>query len=273
VQFETHYVNNTLRLCHTSCDLLDVGPLQDYLQTVAVWLQSNPFEVIAIMMGNDARVAPTTYIEPFQNAGLIDQIWVPPTSNLTLDQWPTLAEMIIQNKRIVVMLDYLANQQEVPWLLDEFSYQWQTPFSPTDPEFPCTEQRPPNQADDVSRNKMFVANHNLNVAINIGSVSLLIPAYSLLEEVNAVSGNGSLGRMVNNCTGMWGRPPNWLLVDFYNLGNFNGSVFQVAATANNVSYNRDSCCGTVGTSAAHILRLTLGQKTAVFGFLMLLSLL
>lgn len=41
----------------------------------------------------------------------------------------------------------------------------------------------------------------------------------------------------------WDRPPNFLLVDYYNIGSFNGSVFAVAAEANNVTYNR-KCCGT-----------------------------
>jgi hypothetical protein len=40
----------------------------------------------------------------------------------------------------------------------------------------------------------------------------------------------------------WDRPPNFLLVDYYNYGNFNGSVFEVAADMNNVTYNRQ-CCG------------------------------
>lgn len=252
VQFETHYPNATagLSLCHTSCDLLDVGTLESYLTTVRGWLDSNPYEVITIMMGNDNRVPPTTYIEPFQNAGMLKYLYVPPKPNATLEDWPTLAEMIILNKRVVVMLDYLANQTEVPWLLDMFSYQWQTPFSPTDPAFPCTAQRPSNQNDDVSRNKMYMVNHNLNIEVTLVGESILIPAYTLLNEINADSGNGSLGLNSEDCTAMWGRPPNWLLVDYYNFGNFNGSVFQVAANANNVSYNRNDCCGDVATSAA-----------------------
>ena len=42
----------------------------------------------------------------------------------------------------------------------------------------------------------------------------------------------------------WGRPPNFLLVDYYNIGpeNSNGSVFQVAANMNNVTYH-GNCCG------------------------------
>jgi hypothetical protein len=48
--------------------------------------------------------------------------------------------------------------------------------------------------------------------------------------------------MVDECTAMWGRPPNWLLVDYYNRGSFNGSVFEVAAQANGVEYDRRKCC-------------------------------
>jgi hypothetical protein len=257
VQSETQKPNasSAIRLCHTSCDLLDVGTLESYLATVRGWLDSNPYEVIAIMMGNNNgqsnRNPVTDYIAPFEDSDMMKYVWTPPSASLNVTDWPTLGEMILKNKRVVVMLDYGTNQTEVPWILSEFDYQWETPFSPTDPSFPCTEQRPPNQAEATSRNRMYMLNHNLNIQISLGGVSdLLIPAYSLLDEINAVSGNGSLGLNVQGCEKMWGRPPNWLLVDYYNFGNFNGSVFQVAATANNVTYNRNSCCGTTARSGA-----------------------
>jgi hypothetical protein len=207
------------------------------------------------MMGNNNgqsnRNPVTDYVAPFENSGMMQYVWTPPSATMNVTDWPTLGEMILKNKRVVVMLDYGTNQTEVPWILSEFDYQWETPFSPTNPSFPCTEQRPPNQDEATSRNRMYMLNHNLNIQVSLGGVSdLLIPAYSLLDEINAVSGNGSLGLNVQNCEKMWGRPPNWLLVDYYNFGNFNGSVFQVAATANNVTYNRNSCCGTTAESGA-----------------------
>ncbi|KAF1930115.1 PLC-like phosphodiesterase [Didymella exigua CBS 183.55] len=249
LQFETQKPNSSspIRLCHTSCDLLDAGTLESYLATVKGWLDDNPYEVIAIIMGNnngqDTRNSATDYIHPFQDSGILEYVWTPPARNLNLTEWPTLSEMILRNERVVVMIDYNADQDAVPWLLSEFDYQWETPFSPTDPLFPCTQQRPPNQAEDVSRNRMYMLNHNLNVEIAIAGASILVPAYGLLDQVNADSGNGSLGTNIQGCEEMWGRPPNWLLVDYYNFGNFNGSVFQVAATANGVPYDRDSCCG------------------------------
>ncbi|KAL1801639.1 hypothetical protein ACET3X_001981 [Alternaria dauci] len=261
LQFETQKPNasSAIRLCHTSCNLLDVGTLESYLATVKGWLASHPYEVIAIMMGNnngqDTKIPATDYVAPFRDSGIMEYVWTPPSATLNLTEWPTLAEMIIRNKRVVVMLDYNADQTQVPWLLSEFNYQWQTPFSPTNPAFPCTQERPPNQAEDVSHDRMYVMNHNLNIEVSLPGVSsILIPAYSLLDQVNAVSGNGSVGLNVQNCETMWGRPPNWILVDYYNFGNFNGSVFQVAATANNVTYNDQSCCGTEVTSAAHVVR-------------------
>lgn len=260
LQFETQKPNESsaIRLCHTSCDILDVGTLESYLATVKGWLDANPFEVIGIIMGNNngqsTRIPATEYVAPFQDSGILDYVWTPSSRNLNLTQWPTLGELIIRNKRVVVMLDYGSDQDQVPWLLSEFDYMWETPFSPTDPAFPCTQQRPPNQAEDVSRERMYMMNHNLNIEISISSINILIPAYTLLDQVNAVSGNGSVGVNVQNCTATWNRPPNWILVDYYNFGNFNGSVFQVAATANNVTYNAGHCCGSTRVSAAIVSR-------------------
>ena len=51
-------------------------------------------------------------------------------------------------------------------------------------------------------------------------------------------------------TATWGVPPNFLLVDYYNYGDPKpGSVFEVAARWNNVTYNRP-CCGSKANAAA-----------------------
>ena len=136
---------------------------------------------------------------------------------------------------------------QIPWLLDIWSYQWQTPFSPTDPSFPCTVQRPPGQDHATSQNRLYLANHNLNVAIGLSYKAvgdILVPDVVQLNSTNANDTvYGSADLMVQNCTEAWGRPPNFLLVDYYNIGNFNGSTLAVAAKANNVTYDPSSCCG------------------------------
>jgi hypothetical protein len=69
---------------------------------------------------------------------------------------------------------------------------------------------------------------------------------------------------------MWDRPPNFFLVDYYNLGDpDHGSVFEVAARANGVEYNR-RCCG-FKQSAAPIVRASWIVLGATMGFGMLLA--
>ena len=274
LQFQTHRVNGTMYMCHTSCDLLNAGPLEDYFSTVKQWLDQNPYEVVTILMGNDDGVWARNYTPPMENSGLIKYVYTAPTEPMSLDDWPTLGEMILTQQRVVVMLDYMANQQRIPWLLEEWDQMWETPFSPTNRDFPCTQQRPKGQDRSVSEKRMYLANHNLNVNIALAGISLDVPAYTVLNETNAVNGTSSAGAMVEECTNNWGRPPNFLLVDYYNIGSYNGSVFQVAATANNVTYNRDRCCGTNQKSysaAASIQPKGLGLMlvSLVLGYIML----
>jgi hypothetical protein len=63
----------------------------------------------------------------------------------------------------------------------------------------------------------------------------------------------------------WGRPPNFLLVDFYNVGKPSGSVFEVVARANEVIYNRQ-CCGIAESGGSHTrfgINMALGTIVAV----------
>ena len=201
VQFQTHLVNNTLYLCHTSCDLLNMGPLEDYLTTVTKWVKTHPYDVVTILIGNYDYVDPGNFTGPIQNSGLMDYVFTPSKIPMALDDWPTMSSMILSGKRAVVFMDYQANQTAYPWLMDEFSQMWETPFSPTDAAFPCTEQRPPDLSAQDAKDRMYMANHNLNLDINIASISLLIPNTASLNQTNAVSGYGSLGKMARNCTG------------------------------------------------------------------------
>lgn len=248
LQFQVHLQNNTLYLCHTSCDLLNVGTLQDYLTTVTQWLNSNPYEVITILMGNYDLVGVGNFTDPIVNSGLSKYAYQPPKIPMALDDWPILSELILKQKRAIIFMDYNANQTQVPYILDEFTQMWETPFSPTDSAFPCTVQRPPNLSVQSAESIMYMANHNLNLEISFSGLDILIPNTAVLNETNGVSGYRSLGLMADNCTATWGRPPNFLLVDYYNDGSFPGSVFEVAAEMNNVTYN-GHCCGSTTSGA------------------------
>ncbi|EME44789.1 hypothetical protein DOTSEDRAFT_152827 [Dothistroma septosporum NZE10] len=259
---EVHYVNDTLYNCHTSCELLNAGTYESGLVTVREWLQSHPYDVMTLLIVNSDFVAVENFTAPFENAGLTPYLYTPSYIPQYRNQWPTLGEMILRNDRLVVFMDYQANQTSVPYILDEFTHMWETPFSPQDQAFPCTQQRPPNLNQTVARDQyMYLANHNLNTAIDLSSIGIdtsdvLVPNTADINQTNGQQNEyGRLGEMNTNCTETWGHPPNWLLVDYYNYGSPEpGSVFQVAASANGVTYNKQ-CCG-LATSAAPLVRIS-----------------
>ena len=121
LQFQTHLVNGTMFLCHTSCDILNAGTLEAYLTRIAKWLRANPYNVLTILISNQNFVEPGQFLEPFESSGLYDYVYEPPKVGMALEDWPTLWSMIGHHKQVVVMLDYMANQMKYPWLLDEFS--------------------------------------------------------------------------------------------------------------------------------------------------------
>jgi hypothetical protein len=252
LQGQTHLVNGTLYYCHTTCDLLNAGTVEDYLREVTDWVRDHPFDVITIIIGNgdyqlkDAQgnplVTSQNYVDPIEKSGLLPFIYQPPKTAMTREDWPTLSELIFKGKRVIVFIDYNFDTDAVPYMLWEFYNMWETPYSPTDINFLCTVSRPEGLNQNQTENMMYMANHNLNVQVSIAGANLLIPNTVDINSTNGLNGTGSLGLMANSCTNDWGRPPNFLLVDFYNMGPFNGSVFEVAARANNVTYNR-KCCG------------------------------
>lgn len=203
VQGQAHLVNGTLRLCHTSCELLDAGPAVDYFSTVVDWIQNHPYDVVTILISNADYVEVGNFTAPIQNSGLETYAYVPPKVPMGLSDWPSLSSMILSGKRAVIFMDYAADQSKVPNILDEFSQMFETPFSPTNRSFPCEAQRPPGLKGNKARDLLYMANHNLNVAINIANISeFLIPNTIFLNETNNITGFGSLGTMAITCKGV-----------------------------------------------------------------------
>lgn len=202
LQGQTHFVNNVMYYCHTSCDILNAGSAEEYFTNITRWVELHPYDVVTILVGNADFRPVTDYIAPLESSGLSKYAYIPPKVPMNVTDWPTLSRMIWLHKRVVIFMDYNADQNEVPYVLDEFSQLWETPFSPTDRNFPCTVERPPDLSDEDAGKRMYMANHNLNTEITAFGTSLLVPTSLLLNETNAVNGNGSLGAMADDCAGI-----------------------------------------------------------------------
>ncbi|PSR84173.1 PLC-like phosphodiesterase [Coniella lustricola] len=252
LQGQMHWPDNGTEphFCHTTCELLDAGPITEWLTKVKTWVAANRFEVVTILLENGNYSNPSLYVPYIQSTGILDYVYTPPYQPMNVTTWPTLAEMIIYNTRVVMFLDYEANQTAYPWWIDEFSNMWETPFDPTDNTFPCTIQRPDGLSVEDGKNILYLSNHNLNVEVSLLGTSLLVPDVSSLNTTNNVTGVGSLGAAANTCIATFDRPPTVLNVDYYNYGGTydSGAVFKVAAAMNNVTYT-GTCCGTAATSA------------------------
>lgn len=227
LQMQAHLQNGVIRLCHTSCALYDGGSLQDYLTKVNSWLTANPNEVLSLLIVNSDNVDAGQYDTVFKAVGLDAMSYAQPSSPVKASDWPTLGSMIDSGKRLVTFLDNGASPS-IPYLIDEFTNIWETAFNVVDPAlFDCTV----NRTKGETGTQMFLINHFLDKLV-FGQPT---PDVSKANVTNAVSGAGSLGVHVNTCVTSNGRPPNFLLVDFYEFGG--GSVFQVAADINKVTYS------------------------------------
>ncbi|KAH9982885.1 PLC-like phosphodiesterase [Lactifluus volemus] len=218
LQMQAHNLGGTIELCHTSCSLFDGGSLQNYLQSVKSWMVSNPNDVVTLLIVNSDGFAPTDYDKVFKAVGLDTLSYVPPSATTTFGSWPSLGSMISAGTRLVTFMDAGANFASVPYIIDEFTNMWETAFDVTDTTFDC------NHAT-------YTINHFLDKII-VGQVA---PDPEAANVTNGVSGVGSLGQQLQTCAAQNGRNPNFMLVDYYEFGG--GSVFQVAATANGVTYN------------------------------------
>ena len=209
LQGQTHYnaTTNTISYCHTSCDLLNAGTAQEYFTNITSWVQAHPYDVVTLLIGNSDFIGVGNYTAPLEASGLSQYAYIPSQVPMNISSWPTLSSMILTRKRVVIFMDYNANQTEVPYILDEFSQMWETPFSPTNSSFPCTQERPPGIDRTQAEQRMYMANHNLNTEISLAGTSLLVPTTPLINETNAVNGTGSLGVMANNCAGTTLCPP------------------------------------------------------------------
>lgn len=107
LQAQTHHSildDKVLELCHTSCWLEDAGKLESFLSTVRDWLDSNPDEVVTLLLTNGDSLNVSKFGDAFSGSGIADYAYVPSSNPLSINDWPTLGDLISSGKRLVVFL-------------------------------------------------------------------------------------------------------------------------------------------------------------------------
>ncbi|KAI1273747.1 PLC-like phosphodiesterase [Xylaria sp. FL0933] len=205
---QTHDKDGTIENCHTSCDLLDAGSLQDYLGTVKTWVDGHPNDVVTLLITNGDAIDITKFDDAFKAVGL-DSYAYTPSGTLAFDDWPTLGDLISSGNRVIVFMDYNSDTSKVPYILDEFAYYFETPFDPQEAQLTvCNVDRPAGASAD---GRLILANHNRNEVI----LGISLPDLVNASDTNSVD---SITAQANTCSSMYGRNPNVILLDYVSVG-------------------------------------------------------
>ncbi|KAF4506895.1 hypothetical protein G6O67_006931 [Ophiocordyceps sinensis] len=231
LQTQVHKVDSGVRMCHTSCGILDAGPLDSWLANVADWVRRNPNDVITIILANPRSVSARDLGVAFERSGITRFAYKPASAAATAN-WPTLQTMIGQGSRVVIFTTNTEASPEIPYMLPHFLHIFETPFEVTQlTGFNCSLDRPkaagqPVQA--IAKGYMGMANHfkyrpidssflkTVAKSVGIGS-DILVPDAERINTVNSpdMSADGNLGKHVEQCRSEWGQRPNFVLVDFW----------------------------------------------------------
>lgn len=170
-------------------------PLRNVLQEIKRFMDAKPNEVIVIIYQNSCP--DEDIIQVMEEVGLKDMAYI---HNGT---WPTLSQMIKDNKRLVSMLE--SSDGDLPAeLLYAWEHTFDTPYSFTFPsDFNCNVNR-----GGGGKRTFYLVNHWLSSSVG------------LPDRNKAFSANGRdmLGNRIDQCTETAGRRVNFVGVDFYNLG-------------------------------------------------------
>ncbi|KAG0758721.1 hypothetical protein G6F16_010190 [Rhizopus arrhizus] len=216
--------HSSVHLCHTFCEILDADSAVKTLNKITSWLEKNPKEVITIMWNNLYNIEASKIAQSYEASSIMPYIYTHKQS----DPWPTLQEMIQSGKRVVNFIDAKANEEQIPWLMYQFSRVFETPFENTNSnDFNCNVDRIAAGID--SSDMMYVMNHFLYGVIDIGPFKIEIP---LRNKAKLINGQLLIDHE-SNCTEVFQRKPNFIEVDFYTVGE----ALSLVATLNDAEFS------------------------------------
>jgi hypothetical protein len=226
---QVHSKDSEWHLCHSSCDLLDVGTLSSWLSEVKTFMDDNPNEVVTILLVNSDEATASDLAAEYEAAGVDSYSYVPSSASATTT-WPTLQELISSNTRLVNFVASLDDNTAASYLLDEFTYVFENSYQNSQlSDFSCKPDRPTGLSSGSVGGRMGLMNHFLYSDMAFG---IQTPNVANLTTTNAPGNStGMLGLQLGQCTTEYGTQPTFVLVDFFNVG----PAIESVDTANGVT--------------------------------------
>jgi hypothetical protein len=185
------------RVAYHSIIGLGYIPLSDIFNDIKTFLDNNPNEIVTIIL--ECYVTANDIEDEINQSGLSNYLY---THNTV---WPTLQNMIDNNSRLVVFTDEDDASSSQNWYHYVWDYAVETHYSVgTINDFTCNF----NRGDPL--NDLFIFNHFVTDA-NLG--------YGLYNESNDVNANPFFITRAQNCQNQTNKFPNFVTVDYYELGD------------------------------------------------------
>ena len=174
-------------------------PFSDLLNDIKSFLDNNSNEIITIIL--ECYITANDIEDEINQSGLSSYLY---THNSNTG-WPTLQNMINNNNRLVMFTDINDASSSQLWYHYVWDYAVETHYSVnTINNFTCNF----NRGDSI--NDLFILNHFVTDA-NLG--------YGLYNESNDVNANPFFITRVLDCQNQTNKFPNFVTVDFYELGD------------------------------------------------------
>jgi len=163
------------------------------------YLAANENEVITFIL--ETYVPFNLLKQSFEEAGLTPYLYPLHNEN---EEWPTLATMIENNQRLVVLTES-ADSNADDWYIDMWQVAVETHFSNNaQSDFNCDYNR------GNAENSLFVLNHFItNPVLGIGEI----------DSARFINQYNYLLNRIELCESETGKLPNYIAVDFYESGN------------------------------------------------------
>ncbi|WP_055488522.1 hypothetical protein [Streptomyces sp. WMMB 322] len=187
-------------LCHAVCRA-GALPLVDTLREIRTWLDQHPGEVVTLIVQNGISGEQTA--SAFRKAGLQDLLFTPDRDPEA--PWPTLGEMVADNKRLVVFSE--GSGGPAPWYRSFYEYGMETRYDFSEPaKMSCAANR------GGTGKRLFLLNH---FTTDAGGSRL---------DAGKVNAKDFVMDRARRCGAERGRPVNFVAVDFANVGDAGGAV-------------------------------------------------
>lgn len=187
-------------LCHGLC-AIGQKPLADDLGVVKAFLVAHPDEVVTLLT-EAVNLTTDVIASAFQSSGLLPYV----RTQAEGQPWPTLSAIIQSGQRVVVFyVDQTSTGGTAfPWLLDRFSWTWETPW---DNEVLADFARC-NADRGTQGNDLYVVDNYLE---DLGNET---PG-----DMERVNPNPFLLDRILYCQRTTGARPNFVMVDYYEVGD------------------------------------------------------